>query len=92
MDSIVASTLVCSVFACAIGIRRSRSCRLGRGGRAARAAGGDACTGGCTDDQGGRERDLLLAAGSYTAIEARSSSRADVTITLITVQQLTTGH
>ena len=24
---------------------------MGRGGRAARAAGGDACTGGCTDDQ-----------------------------------------
>ena len=36
-----------------------------------------------------RERDLLLAAGSYTALEAGSSSRADVAITL---QQFATGH
>ena len=35
------------------------------------------------------ETDLLLAAGSYMAIEARSSSCADIAIT---VQQLTTGH
>ena len=41
--------------------------------------------------EGGREggRDLLLAAGAYTAIEARSSSRADIAIT---VQQIATDH
>ena len=41
------------------------------------------------EGEGGRERYLLLAAGSYMAIEARSLSRADVAIT---VQQLGTGH